>query len=251
MIGVKFRCMFVWFFIVVPSIGYSETINISTIDWCPFICPSNSEYPGLLVEYTKAIYSKTGLNVSFKVYPWSRAIKNTERGSSDALLAPAKNEAPKLVFPETEIGTQRFCFFSLKEDSWKYEKPESVIGKKILYPQDALPEVLKKFRKKAKFIKKPYSFDYLRQTTGMLQFGRTETVLMTYYSMVDYLNKNNLSDRIILSGCVTSQNLYLAFSPDPKKKKRVEKLIAIFERNIKILKREKYFEGLLSKYKLN
>jgi len=247
---VKYKSILVWLFIVVPSIGYSEKIKISTIDWCPFICPDTPKYPGLLVEYTQAIYKKSGYDVTFESFPWSRAIINTNTGVTEALLAPAKNEAPNLIFPEVEIGTQRFCFFTLKGDSWKYEKPESVIGKEIIYPQDALPDVLKKFMSRATFRKKPYNENYLNQTTDMLLFGRTDTLLMTYYSMMNYLNKTKLSSRIKSSGCVASQKLYLAFTPDPKKKKLVEKLIKIFDREIKVLKKEKYFDKLLLKYKL-
>lgn len=244
-------CCLLAFFVVTPSVGFCETITVSTIDWCPFICPSSSERPGLLVEYTRAAYEKAGYKVEFKDYPWTRAVKNVESGKTDAVLAPSKSEAPSLVYPEAEIGVQRFCFFSLQEDSWKYEKPESIINRRILHPQDVLPEELGEYKNKANLKSLPYNSNYLKQTTTMLQKGRTESVLMTYYSMIDYLNKNNLADKIKLSGCVSSAKLYLAFSPVPEKKKRNEKIITAFEKGIKELKKEDFFKKLLVKYKLD
>ncbi|MEH6347448.1 MAG: transporter substrate-binding domain-containing protein [Bermanella sp.] len=257
---VKYKCILL-FLLMFPSIGNSETtnirtinirtINISTIDWCPFICPSNAEKPGFLVEYTQAIFNKAGIKVRFTAYPWSRAILNTEQGATVALLSPAKEEAPSLVYPKTKISIQRHCFFSLTEDPWEYKKPASVIGKKILYPQDALPEPLEKFREQAQLTGLPYTKTYNRQATRMLQVGRVESIIMTYYTGSHYLNNNHLSEDIKVSGCIDSQDLYLAFTPNKNMKDKVKKIMAVFENGISELKKVNYFEGLLKKYKLD
>ncbi len=239
------------FLLVFPSIGNSDTIKISTIDWCPFICPSNVDKPGFLVEYTQAIYNKAGYKVKFTAYPWSRAILKTEQGDTVALLSPAKEEAPNLIFPKTKISIQRHCFFSLTKHPWEYKKPASVTGKKILYPQDALPEPLERFRNQAQLTSLPYTKTYNRQATRMLQVGRVESIIMTYYTGSHYLNKKHLSEEIKVTGCIDSQDLYLAFTPNPGDKDKVEKLMEIFERGIKEFKKENYFEGLLKKYNLN
>lgn len=257
---VKYRFI-LWFFVAVPSFASSETIpsiasstkaiHISTVDWCPFICPSSAENPGLLVEYTKAIFDRAGYNLNFEVFPWSRALINMRSGKSDALLAPAKSEAPDLIYPDTEIGVQRFCFFSLNGDPWLYERPESITNRKILYPRDVFPPELDEYKSSAILSKLTYSSNYLKQAIAMLKLGRIESVLMNYYPMIEYLNNHNLSDMIKLSGCVSSQKLYLAFSPVPEKKKNNEKLLTVFEERIAELKKEQFFQKLLVKYKLD
>ena len=50
--------LMVVFITCTPIAAFSETINIAAIDWCPFICPNDSEKPGLLLEYTKTIFKK-------------------------------------------------------------------------------------------------------------------------------------------------------------------------------------------------
>jgi len=115
-----------------------------------------------------------------------------------------------------------------------------------------LPEEIANIINKVKFsYKKPYSSNFLPLTTKLLLRKRHNTILMTKYSMIEFLNKNNLSDSIKLSGCVPRQKLYLAFSPDPKKQKKVKKLIKIFEKEITRLKKENYFQKLLKKYKID
>ena len=247
-----FKCIVFICFIFNPSILLSQTIKIATIDWSPYVCVSNNKYPGILVEYVKAIYANTDYKIEFREYPWSRSIKMTEAGEVDAILAPAKNEAPNLIFPETNIGTQRFCMFTLKEDLWKYTGPKSVSGRLVIYPQDALPEELSIIiHNETMFYKMPYNSTYISKSTELLLCKRYNTILMTYYAVTDYLNKNNLSDRIKSSGCVSSQKLYLAFSPNQKKQKRIKQLIEIFEKEILQLKKSNYFQKVLKKYQLD
>jgi len=229
-----------------------ESIKIATIDWCPLICPNDAEKPGLLVEYTKAIFDRQGYHIKFTCYPWSRAINVTLKGDVDAVLAPAKSEAPELIYPESNIGVQRFCFFVRKEDTWKYQTPDSIIGRNIIHPQDALPtELFAVKHKAARIDARSYNDKYMDGTTKQLQAKRYDSILMTYYSMIDFLQKNNLSDHIKFAGCVSSQNLYLAFSPHSQKQEFAKRLIDIFEREIKELQKNNYFENLLIKYNLD
>jgi len=240
-------------FFFIPSVLQSQTLKIAAIDWCPYVCLSNSKYPGVLVECIKEVYKNTEYKIEFEVFPWSRAILLTKAGEVDALLSPAKNEAPSLIFPETAIGTQRFCMFTLKEDLWSYAHPRSVSGRSVIYPKDALPqEVFNIVHKVVPSYGMPYVSDaaFLSKSFELLLMKRYDTILMTYYSTLDYINKNKLSDRIKISGCVSSQKIYIAFSPDPGKQEKIQKLIEIFEKEIVQLKKRDYFQKLLKKYQL-
>ena len=59
-------------------------------------------------------------------------------GVVDALLSPAKNEAASLIFPETDIGNQQFCMFTLIDGLWQYTEPGSVSGRRVIYPQGGI-----------------------------------------------------------------------------------------------------------------
>ena len=169
----------------------------------------------------------------------------------DAILASAKNEAEDLIYPQSHIGVQQFCFFTLSDSLWLYEKPESLIERKIIYPQDALPGEISHMIDNAKSTyKKPYERTFLSNAIKLVKHNRYDTILMTKYSMVDYLNKNNLSDQFKLTGCVASQKIYLAFSPNQKKTKSIKQWIEIFEKEITQLKKLNYSQKLLKKYQL-
>lgn len=224
------------------------SITIATIDWCPFICPNNSEKPGLLVEYTKAIYADSGKQLNFVVYPWSRAIKMTNEGKVDALLSPAKNEAPHLLYPQQEIGLQQFCFFSRTEDPWDYQNLDSMNGRTIIYATDALPQIIKDADHKAIMVGYPYNDAYMPRATDILLKGRIDSFMMTSHSVLHFLSQNDLKSRIRLSGCVHQQKLYLAFSPAKNLSDKIQPLINLFDENISRLKADAYFDKLLQKY---
>ncbi len=234
----------------IPAQAMAETITISAPEWCPYICPNEPAKPGLLVEYTQAIFQRAGYDITVDVYPWSRAIRYAEDGTRHALLGAAKHEAPSLIFPENEIGEQTFCFYTKADDEWTYSSPAAVIGKDIIYPQDALPEEIIPYKNRARFSEVTGSVTYIEQALGMLLSDRTEIVLSSYYWMTHFLESHDMQEKVKLSGCAASTKVYLAFSPADGKLEETKKYIKIFDREIEILKQEGFFESLLIKYNL-
>lgn len=230
----------------------AETLHFSTLDWCPFVCPQDKEKPGFLVEYVQTIFKNTPYKIKIKAYPWSRAIKYTESGETLALLGPAKEEAPNLIFPKSEIGQQRFCFFTRTEDSWMFGQPSSVMGRTVMVPQDAFPAALNEYRHKAQFKFRPYNNDYVRLVLEMLRVKRIDTILLTYNSMMNFLSAQPfVRQEIKYANCISKQNLYLAFTPNIKKRAQVDKVMAVFEREIALLRKKNYLQDLLVKYQLD
>jgi polar amino acid transport system substrate-binding protein len=238
------------FLLPLLSINAQASMTIATIDWCPFICPSSMTKPGMLVEYTREIYGDVEIELNFEVYPWSRAIKMANEGKVDALLAPARNEAPLLVFPDTEIGIQRFCFFSRADDPWQYNNPASLNARTIIHPKNTLPDLFKSNEHKAVFITYPYNNAYMPTSTDILLKARVDSFMMTYASVKYFLNQKQLVNKIHLSGCVTEQKLFLAFTPNSKKQKKIKKLMVHFERNVARLSKQRFFEKLVKKYQV-
>jgi len=231
---------------------HAETLHFSTLDWCPFVCPQDKEKPGFLVEYVQAIFKNTPYKIKIKAYPYSRAIQYTETGEVIALLGPAKEEAPNLIFPKSEIGQQRFCFFTRTEDSWMFGLPSSVMGRTVMVPQDAFPAALNEYRHKAQFKFRPYNNDYVRLVLEMLRVRRIDTILLTYNSMMNFLSAQPfLRQEIKYANCISKQNLYLAFTPNIKKRAQVEKVMAVFEREIALLRKKNHLQDLLVKYQLD
>ncbi len=228
-----------------------EPFTIGVIDWCPYICPGHPKQPGILVEYTRAIYEGSDYQIKIDVYPWSRAILYALDGTSDALLAPSKHEAPNLVFPKVEIFSQTMCFFTVMDNPWEYMDAQSLTGKTIVYPQDALPEILLIMNKNATFTPKAYTRSFRDQVGSMLLSNRIEIVLANDYTMARYLKSKQLTDKIKSAGCLPPEKIYLAFTPNENSKKRIKHLMEIYEKRIKVLIKNKFLKGLLEKYQLH
>ncbi len=243
-------CLFFSFCLWCTPASSEDTFKISVIDWCPFICPDNPNKPGILVEYVQAIYEGSGYEINMEVYPWSRAIVYALDGTSDALLAPTKNEAPGMVFPRLELSLQTLCFFTLSDNPWVYKGVKSLSNKHIIYPQDALPETLVKKNIHVTFTPKAYTKDFNRQVSSMLKSRRIEIVLAAEYAMSSHLKLNQLSNLITSAGCLPPEKIYLAFTPNPSNKSHINHLIKIYNKRIKILIKQQLLKDLLAKYQV-
>jgi len=233
------------------SVDSNKHIAIASIDWCPYICAGNEQKPGILTEYVQQIFKDTGYTISFTTMPWARAIHETHSGNFLALLAPAKEEAPGLVFPNLSLGYQTMCMFTREDDPWQYNGIPSLKGRRIVHVIGAFPASLEQARGSAIFY--PISYDsetFVDRSLKMVLNKRTDTLLSPYYSTQDYINRKGLNDHIKTAGCAQQQALYLAFTPLDKEKKKVEKLTVLFDQKIAELEKIQTFEKLLKRYGL-
>ena len=112
--------------LVIPT-SDAETLKIAAIDWCPQICV-NELKAGYTVDLINKVYEDSLYELDIDVFPWARAIKYVSEGQYDALLAPAKKEAPDLVYPNFSVGSQRMCFFTSASNPWRYSGEESLVN---------------------------------------------------------------------------------------------------------------------------
>ncbi|WP_154715120.1 transporter substrate-binding domain-containing protein [Neptuniibacter caesariensis] len=100
---------------LLSAIGMADsknTIKIAAIDWCPQLCP-NQDQKGYIIDIVKEIYRDSGYQLEIETYPWSRALTMVRQGRVDAVLSPARAEAPALRYPQQEVGFQRMCFLMI------------------------------------------------------------------------------------------------------------------------------------------
>ena len=224
-------------------------ISIASIDWCPYICVGEDKQ-GVLIEYVKKIFAGTSYTLSFTPMPWARAIQETQAGRYQALLAPAKEEAPGLIFPARPLGYQVMCLFTRSEDSWQYDGLESLKGRRIVYGYGAYPASLDGAQKFAALYPMPYSKSFVRRGVKMVLKKRTDTLLFTVYSTQYYLNSVGLADRMKNAGCVQRQAVYLAFTPSDAAQETRQALITLLDEKIETLEKQNTFETLLFDYGL-
>ena len=204
-----------WLFWVGSSFSaMASGLHIAAIDWCPQIC-LDSQRPGYVVELVNEVYKEQQSEVTTKHYPWSRAIKLVSNGDAQALLSPAKKEAPHLVYPEQPVGYQQMCFFVRKNNDWQYTGEASLHGQRVGIATDTSVEELNDFVKANPeiFQFQPYHERFVVQNAGKLLFDRIDSFIFTLNTTRYTLEKANLLDKVKVAGCVAKVPIYIAFTP--------------------------------------
>lgn len=226
-------------------------ISIAAIDWCPQICYQDTQ-KGYVIELVEEIFKGTEYQLNIEIYPWSRAIKLVTEGKVDALLSPAKAEAPQLLFPKMEVGKQQMCFFTSKNSTWIYSGVSSLKDKFIGIATDTSIEELNEYAElnPLQFQYQPYHERYIIQNAHKIDKQRIDTFLFTKNSTVYELKQHNEWHKYRVAGCVSQAKIYMAFTPIKSTNKDVTKLINMFEKQMIELNKTQFISDLMKKYGL-
>lgn len=227
------------------------TITVAAIDWCPQICSDNT-HQGYVVDLVEEAFKGTKYQLDIQIYPWSRAIKLVSSGKVDALLSPAKAEAPNLLYPTMEVGNQQMCFFTSINSDWLYSGIKSLQGKQIGIATDTSIEELNDYVKHnpEQFQYQPYHERYIIQNAHKLDKQRIDSFLFTKNSTIYELKKYNKRDKYRLAGCVSQEKIYLAFTPSKSTTKDIIDMMTIFDEQVKALHKTPFISHLMAKYGL-
>lgn len=214
----NYLCQALW---VLLLLSYTHPLTadslyqIAEIDWCPQICPNNSTQSGYVAEIIDLITTQTPGNFERVYFPWSRAIKLVNEGRAFALAAPAKKEAPDLLYPSIPVGIQKMCFFVRSEFQWFYNGPSSLTNIQIGVAKDASLEELNSYMRDhpGQFQLQPYHGRFLKQNIKKLLKGRHDAFVFSRNSTLLELERLNLLDKIKSAGCISEAPIYVAFSP--------------------------------------
>jgi polar amino acid transport system substrate-binding protein len=105
--------------------GFTDTINISSDIWCPYIC---DESPGYVVELTDRAFELMGHEVQFNLMPFNRALLEAQKGNVDAVLAvtPKNLIDYQLHSNEVKIGLSYNDFYTLTSSQWRFTELEDL-----------------------------------------------------------------------------------------------------------------------------
>ena len=88
----------------------SETITLVADEWPPFNSVPGSSEEGFLVDVARAVFEKKGIDVSYRILPWKRAIELTRNGHYMALSVPLKPVRRILYFRRKNCHATSFHF---------------------------------------------------------------------------------------------------------------------------------------------
>ena len=214
----------------------NNVIKIAAIDWCPQICV-NENIDGYTVELVEHIFKDSGYEIVIDILPWSRAIMYVTDGSYDALLSPAKKEAPHLIYPELGVGKQRMCFFVANDSNWIYKDETSLKGMQFGIANNTSIEELNNYinNHPRQFHFQPYHERYVLQNAQKVLRNRIDAFIFTQNTTHYELSKTALTDQIKNAGCVSEADIYIAFTPIAPKKHKINQLVSIFNKQMKRL----------------
>ena len=228
---------------------HQKTIKIAAIDWCPQLC-IEQPVKGYVYDIVEKVYQRANYKLVIDYFPWSRAIKLVRNGSYDALLSPAKKEAPDLIYPTTPVGVQQMCFFVGSRSQWRYEDIRSLAGLRIGMATDVSIEELNTFMHSnlAQFQFQPYNDRYVEQSVKKVLKKRVDTFLFTKNTTLFELRRLGLEKQIQEVGCVSKANIYIAFSPIKKNQHHVAQLINVYEAQMASILNSGSLHEILKKY---
>lgn len=227
-------------------------LKVAAIDWCPQLCPKLGDKQGFIQEIVELIYAGSKYDLKVEFYPWSRALTMVRQGRVDAILSPAKAEAPDLLYPLNEVGLQRMCFFTTADDSWNYESVSSLSGRQFGIATDTSIEELNEYAEKhqEQFQYQPYHDRYIMQQANKVKRKRVDAFLFTYNSTVYELKRRGVQEQFRNAGCVTSTYVYMAFTPNPSMQNKIAPAIDYFDQQMLKLKQGEGIEDIMQRYGL-
>ena len=253
----KYAPILIAFLLLCPAAA-AETLSFSFDDWCPYTCmdPATQQpdeaAPGYYVEILRAVFEPLGYDLEFVTRPWERAIEETRQGRLDAVLSPAKSEAPDLIFPAEEIGALAWCFYTKRKHDWEYGGLESLAGETLgvltgNYFGKELTRYVEDNKGDMKKVQEITGLDFLAKNTNKLIAGRISVMLDEPATTDYFIMVNHLEGMIRKANCVESRNMYVAFSP---LRATSEQYALIFTQGMARLRETGALKTILEKYGL-
>ena len=208
------------------SSAEQSTINIGSDSWCPYVCDSNNNHQGILVDIAREAMAISGFKVNLKVVNWARAKHMVKTGELDGIVGMAySKEATSLYhFSKTPIGHTQICFYRRSNDNWQYQSPESLERRKLgwinqyLFANPALDQWIINHKTNSNVL--TISGANIHQRLfKLLNMNRIDTFAEDKNVVAYELQQSGLDKKINIAGCLnTVDKSHLAFSLNAKNK---------------------------------
>lgn len=109
------------FFVLTITPIKADEIVLAADEWCPYNCKPDSDRPGYMVEIAKLALERAGHKVTYITVPWSRALKRVRSGHIDGIIGVMKEEAPDLIYPQTDLGQSDDALLVRHDETWSYK----------------------------------------------------------------------------------------------------------------------------------
>ncbi|MBL1375776.1 transporter substrate-binding domain-containing protein [Zobellella iuensis] len=111
--------------------SHANTVTAAQDPWPPFVTDDQA-MPGVSVEILAAALKTQGMEVDFKIMPWSRALEETSKGRLDLLPATwfTQERTEYLVYSESYLENE-LSFIKRADDGFEFTDISSLNGKSV------------------------------------------------------------------------------------------------------------------------
>lgn len=241
------------FYMSITAAAIAETITLVADEWPPFNAVPNSQKEGLLVDVARTVFEEKGIQVSYQILPWKRAVEMTRDGLHNGLIGASKTDAPGFIFPDEELSRNYISFYVRKGSKWKFVNRKDVeqVALGVISGYDYrkwLLEYITAYQDNPDRIQIMTGDKPLERNLLKLIDGRIDAVVDNGAVIINVARNMGVQDKIALAGRGTEpSNIYIAFSPNHPESK---KYAAILSQGMLELRKDGRLQKILLKYGL-
>ncbi|MEH6651055.1 MAG: transporter substrate-binding domain-containing protein [Motiliproteus sp.] len=199
-----------------PTVLLADTLRLGGMDRCPYICVSDQQRPGYMLEIAQEVFSRAGHTVEFEPLPWSRALRYVRGDHLDGIVGVLRRNAPDLLYPKQAQAVSRFAFFVPASSDWRYSGLVSLWQVQIGVTQDvsygSMDSYIERYRDSPR-IQSLAGEAAVSQNLRAMARERID-VLLADRAVIDYHRHKDSADEVLKeAGVLHAEYLYIAFAP--------------------------------------
>jgi len=243
----------VFILLVCPTIVWSETVTLVADEWPPFNATPNAAEEGFLVDVARAVFEKKGIQVSYKLIPWRRAVELTRAGTYNGLLGASKTDAPDFIFPSEELARNVMSFYVRRDSPWVFNHRSDIedVSLGVIAGYDYrtwLLDYIEAHRNEPRKIQVMTGRQPLQRNILKLLNNRIDAIVDNEAVILNVARRMGLNDRIKPAGYGSEiAYIYIAFSPKHADSQRYAQLLS---EGLVQLRLNGQLASILSKYGL-
>lgn len=228
-------------------------IRLAADEWMPFNGAPGAPPEGYAIDLARAVFAERGRGVAYTVMAWKRALRETARGTFDAVVGAEVSDAPGFIFPEQEIGRYRMTFFARADEPWRFEGLASLDGRRIGVVRGyTYPQWLRNYQAAhPAMVDEIIDDDPLGTNLRKLIAGRIDVIPSNPYTLAWLAEAKGLGHRVARRGVNfndAEKVVFIAFSPaNPESRVKAEQ----FSRGVAAMRADGRLRALLKRYGLS
>lgn len=231
----------------------SEEIVLAADMWCPYNCAPDTDRPGFMVEIAREVFAQHGIDVSYRVMPWSRAIAEARQGGVDGVIGAARPEVEDFSLPGVEQGMSTIIFLTDRKTDWRFTGTDSLVSIRLAVVQDysynpAMDEYIESHGEDEPHLHVSTGNTAFIQNLTLLDKGRVAAILIDRDVFSHFIHTSGKRNHYTVAGTLAADPVFIAFSPNLP---RSGEYAAILTRGMHELRASGRLAEILARYGLS